>query len=104
MIFMKHRNLEKAVVLSLILSTGVYGSAWAEEITTDEFTKGQHTDGNAIEGITIDGNTIKVTESTIVNSVSGNVVHWQPNKNIDIEKNVDIIFNKVWLQDANITG
>ncbi len=30
MIFMKHRNLEKAVVLSLILSTGVYGSAWAE--------------------------------------------------------------------------
>lgn len=104
MIFMKHRNLEKAVVLSLILSTGVYGSAWAEEITTDEFTKGQHTDGNAIEGITIDGDTIKVTESTIVNSVSGNVVQWQPNKNIDIEKNVDIIFNKVWLQDANITG
>lgn len=32
MIFMKHRNLEKAVVLSLILSTGVYGSAWAEDI------------------------------------------------------------------------
>lgn len=30
MIFMKHRNLEKAVVLSLILSMGVYGSAWAE--------------------------------------------------------------------------
>lgn len=32
MIFMKHRNLEKAVVLSLILSTGVYGSAWAADI------------------------------------------------------------------------
>ena len=32
MIFMKHRNLKKAVVLSLILSTGVYGSAWAEDI------------------------------------------------------------------------
>ena len=104
MIFMKHRNLEKAVVLSLILSTGVYGSAWAEEITTDEFTKGQHTDGSTIEGITIDGNTIKVTESTIVNSDSGNVVQWQPNKNIDIEKNVNVIFNKVWLQDANVTG
>ena len=29
---MKHRNLEKAVVLSLILSTGVYGSAWAADI------------------------------------------------------------------------
>lgn len=104
MIFMKHRNLEKAVVLSLILSTGVYGSAWAEEITTDEFTKGQHTDGSTIEGITIDGNTIKVTESTIVNSDSGNVVQWQPNKNIDIEKNVNVIFNKVWLQNANVTG
>ncbi len=104
MIFMKHRNLEKAVVLSLILSTGVYGSALAEEITTDEFTKGQHTDGSTIEGITIDGNTIKVTESTIVNSDSGNVVQWQPNKNIDIEKNVNVIFNKVWLQNANVTG
>lgn len=32
MIFMKHRNLKKAVVLSLILSTGVYGSAWAADI------------------------------------------------------------------------
>lgn len=104
MIFMKYRNLEKAVVLSLILSTGVYGSALAEEITTDEFTKGQHTDGSTIEGITIDGNTIKVTESTIVNSDSGNVVQWQPNKNIDIEKNVNVIFNKVWLQNANVTG
>ena len=29
---MKHRNLEKAVVLSLILSTSVYGSAWAADI------------------------------------------------------------------------
>lgn len=29
---MKRKNLEKAIVLSLILSTGVYGSAWAQDI------------------------------------------------------------------------
>lgn len=34
MIFMKHRNLEKAVVLSLILSTGVYGTGFAQELNT----------------------------------------------------------------------
>ncbi len=34
MIFMKHRNLEKAVVLSLILSMGVYGTGFAKELNT----------------------------------------------------------------------
>lgn len=34
MIFMKHRNLEKAVVLSLILSMGVYGTGFAQELNT----------------------------------------------------------------------
>ena len=31
---MKHRNLEKAVVLSLILSMGVYGTGFAQELNT----------------------------------------------------------------------
>lgn len=30
----RERNLERAIVLGLILSTGVYGSAWAYEYNT----------------------------------------------------------------------
>lgn len=47
MIFMKHRNLEKAVVLSLILSMGVYGSAWAE--TTGSLWDGENGVNKTVE-------------------------------------------------------
>lgn len=50
----RKKNLERAIVLGLILSTGVYGSAWATEVTTGEFIKGQYTDGRPVDGITID--------------------------------------------------
>ena len=49
MIFMKHRNLEKAVVLSLILSTGVYGSAWAETTTTGSLWDGENGVNKTVE-------------------------------------------------------
>ena len=42
---MKKKNLEKAVILGLILSTGVYGTAWADVV-----------------GITADGNETTLTE------------------------------------------
>ena len=32
---MKKKNLEKAIILGLILSTGVYGTAWAEDYDVD---------------------------------------------------------------------
>ncbi len=58
MIFMKHRNLEKAVVLSLILSTGVYGSAWAEtERPGSLWQKGDYT--------TEKGNDLEITSNTV---------------------------------------
>ena len=73
MIFMKHRNLEKAVVLSLILSTGVYGSAWAEDIQSG----GLWTDANKeIEA----GNNLVITADNIgagyegtINVIDGNL-------------------------------
>ncbi|MDM8108740.1 autotransporter outer membrane beta-barrel domain-containing protein [Phascolarctobacterium faecium] len=46
---MKHRNLEKAVVLSLILSTGVYGSAWAETTTTGSLWDGENGVNKTVE-------------------------------------------------------
>lgn len=80
MIFMKHRNLEKAVVLSLILSTGVYGSAWAEtERPGSLWQDGDYTTqkGNDLEitsdivGIGPDG-TINVVDGDLTVDTSSN--------------------------------
>lgn len=80
MIFMKHSNLEKAVVLSLILSTGVYGSAWAEtERPGSLWQDGDYTTqkGNDLEitsdivGIGPDG-TINVVDGDLTVDTSSN--------------------------------
>lgn len=80
MIFMKHRNLEKAVVLSLILSMGVYGSAWAEtERPGSLWQDGDYTTqkGNNLEitsdivGIGPDG-TINVVDGNLTVDTSSN--------------------------------
>ena len=49
---MRRKNLERAVILGLLLSTGVYGNAWAESI--EEFKEG------AVDSV------ITVTEDTTV--------------------------------------
>lgn len=80
MICMKRRNLEKAVVLSLILSTGVYGSAWAEtERPGSLWQDGDYTTqkGNNLEitsdivGIGPDG-TINVVDGNLTVDTSSN--------------------------------
>lgn len=99
------KNLERAIILGLILSTGVYGSAWAAEVTTGEFIKGQYTDGSPVDGITIDGNTINVSDSITVNGTGTvNDSQWEPGKTISVGNGIDLTFNKVWLQNATITG
>ena len=73
MIFMKHSNLEKAVVLSLILSTGVYGSAWAEtERPGSLWQKGDYTTqkGNALE---ITSDTVGIGPDGTINVVDGDL-------------------------------
>lgn len=50
----RERNLERAIVLGLILSTGVYGSAWAESLIGDYTPDGNGNpkpDGTVIEGV-----------------------------------------------------
>lgn len=44
-LFMKKKNLEKAIILGLILSTGVYGTAWAEEYTNTTDSKSEDIKG-----------------------------------------------------------
>lgn len=73
MIFMKHSNLEKAVVLSLILSTGVYGSAWAEtERPGSLWQKGDYTTqkGNDLE---ITSDTVGIGPDGTINVVDGDL-------------------------------
>lgn len=51
---MRRKNLERAIVLGLLLSTGVYGSAWAEDIYGNE-----------------NNNSITVNKGVIYNNVYG---------------------------------
>lgn len=73
----RKKNLERAIILGLILSTGVYGSAWAAEVTTGEFIKGQYTDGRPVDGITIDGNNYTISANTVINGPKkGDATQW----------------------------
>ena len=101
---MRRKNLERAVVLGLLLSTSVYGNAVAAEVTTSEFQNAQNV---PVEGISVNGNNYTVSADTIVNGpVKGNATQWEwlGGKTIDINKGVNVTFNELWLNNANITG
>ena len=65
---MKKKNLEKAIILGLILSTGVYGTAWAEE---------------AIGSPSIDEKGNKILTFKDQNIVVSNNSHYEKFKNYD---------------------
>ncbi|WP_346682758.1 hypothetical protein [Megasphaera stantonii] len=101
------RNLGKAVVLGLLLSTGMYGAVWAAEVTTSEFLSGKYANGNAIEGVIIDTDKISVNQSITVNGVTTPADQNQnfiANKEISVDKNVDLTFNNLFLNGPKITG
>ena len=64
-LFMKKKNLEKAIILGLILSTGVYGTAWAEDYDVDNIQQ---------NGIVINAG------DNVTYEVAGDVVHTDMNK------------------------
>lgn len=70
----RKKNLERAIVLGLILSTGVYGSAWAAEVTTGDF---ENAATGTIEGISVDGNNYTVSANTVINGPKkGDATQW----------------------------
>ncbi len=73
MIFMKHRNLEKAVVLSLILSTGVYGSAWAEDIQSGGLWTDANKEVEAGDNLVITADGIGAGYEGTINVIDGNL-------------------------------
>ena len=65
---MRRKNLERAIVLGLLLSTSVYGSTWAEthkEPITDDFTNQNQNESFVVNSgdssaIEIDGKTVNI--------------------------------------------
>ena len=91
----RNKNLERAVILGLLLSTGVYGSAWAESLT--DF-KNKAENGK-----------ITVTEDTVVDGTGGSLVYGDTansiyDVSIEIADNVTLELKNVNATKPNITG
>ena len=100
----RKKNLERAIVLGLILSTGVYGSAWAAEVTTGDF---ENAATMTIEGISVDGNNYTVSKDTTINgNTTGSALNWSwlGNKVITVENNANLTFNGIQLNNSTIKG
>lgn len=100
----RKKNLERAIVLGLILSTGVYGSAWAAEVTTGDFENAAKV---TIEGISVDGNNYTVSKDTTINgNTTGSALNWSwlGNKVITVENNANLTFNGIQLNNSTIKG
>lgn len=100
----RKKNLERAIVLGLILSTGVYGSAWAAEVTTGNFENAAKV---TIEGISVDGNNYTVSKDTTINgNTTGSALNWSwlGNKVITVENNANLTFNGIQLNNSTIKG
>lgn len=100
----RKKNLERAIILGLILSTGVYGSAWAAEVTTGDFENAANV---PIEGISVDGNNYTVSKDTTINgNTTGSALNWSwlGNKVITVENNANLTFNGIQLNNSTIKG
>lgn len=100
----RKKNLERAIILGLILSTGVYGSAWAAEVTTGDFEDAANV---PIEGISVDGNNYTVSKDTTINgNTTGSALNWSwlGNKVITVENNANLTFNGIQLNNSTIKG
>ena len=100
----RKKNLERAIVLGLILSTGVYGSAWAAEVTTGDFENAATV---TIEGISVDGNNYTISKDIVINGTSPDSSphwYWMDGKVINVNDNVNVTFNNLSLTNANIKG
>ena len=65
----KRKNLERAVVLGLILSTGIYGGAWAEQQMNSI-----HRQGVESGLIKVDDEEVRIREQKARNMVFGVVL------------------------------
>ena len=91
----RKKNLERAIVLGLILSTGVYGSAWAEGSINNNYDK------QFPSSVTIDGgdntSAIEITHKTVkittTNKSDGNITLDSGKYGIHLNGNSTVILN-----------
>lgn len=101
----RHKNLERAIVLSLLMSSSIYGTVFADEKNIDEFKNGANESNiiNVVEDTTVNG-TGKygpdlgsgLTENTL----------WKDSKEHYVVSvgNNNLIFNDVNMYAPEITG
>ena len=90
----RSKNLERAIVLGLLLSTSVYGSAWATDV--DPISNNSH-NTEVIDGVVVKANTTGDEEDAI-----GNIILRDTNQytvtiattggNIEFEKMMAAVF------------
>ena len=100
----KRKNLERAVILGVLLSTSVYGNVWAAEVTTEEFEAAASV---PIEGVSVNGNNYTVnTDTTINGNTESSALNWSwlANKVITVENNANLTFNGIQLNNSTIKG
>lgn len=81
---MKGKNLERAVILGLILSAGVYGTAWAEYEVSDDgntitFNEGIFTQG--LNKYEFNGKELNKYQNIIINAENTTKYGWELNTN-----------------------
>ena len=101
----RRKNLERAVVLGLLLSTSVYGNAWADDITVADFVDGKTGTITVTEDTTVIGDGRQNGDSdTIGNSLFSYVDGVRYNNTVTVSTGSALQFDNVALNNAVITS
>ena len=71
---MRRKNLERAVILGLLLSTSVYGSAWADKTYTISDFRNLGTEISVNENTTVEGTGTSIGGDEVNNTIVGKVI------------------------------
>ena len=92
----KRKNLERAVILGVLLSTSVYGSAWAEPVDITDFKNSADPTGN----ITVSKDTVVTGNSQYSGGESN--TNSLDNKTITVSNGSSLTLNNVHMLKPNI--
>ena len=101
----RRKNLERAIVLGLLLSTSVYGSAFAASVDVDDFVNGKTGAITVTEDTTVIGDGRQNGDSdTIGNSLFSYVDGVRYNNTVTVSNGAALQFDNVALNNAVITS
>ena len=101
----RRKNLERAVILGLLLSTSVYGNAFAASVDVDDFVNGKTGAITVTEDTTVIGDGRQNGDSdTIGNSLFSYVDGVRYNNTVTVSNEAALQFDNVALNNAVITS